>query len=129
MTDIDLNIATSVDTQSMFTLRESIKLVIWDLDDTFWAGTLSEGDVELLEANVAVVRELNSRGIVNAICSKNDFAAVEQRLIAADRLWDEFVFPRIGWMPKGKAIAQLIDDMQLRPSNVLFIDDNGRQPA
>ena len=124
MTDIDLNIATSVDTQSMFTLRESIKLVIWDLDDTFWAGTLSEGDVELLEANVAVVRELNRRGIVNAICSKNDFAAVEQRLIAADRLWDEFVFPRIGWIPKGKAIAQLIDDMQLRPSNVLFIDNN-----
>ena len=105
-------------------LREPIKLVIWDLDDTFWAGTLSDGDIELLEVNVAVVRELNRRGIINAICSNNDFAAVEQLLITADRLWDEFVFPRIDWMPKGQTIAQLIDDMQLRPSNVLFIDDN-----
>lgn len=124
MTDIDLNTAPSADTQSMFTLREPIKLVVWDLDDTFWAGTLSEGDVEFLEVNVAVVRELNRRGIVNAICSKNDFDAVEQRLIAADRLWDEFVFPRIDWTPKGQTIAQLIDDMQLRPPDVLFIDNN-----
>jgi len=124
MTDTGLNSASGVDRQSMFTLREPIKLVIWDLDDTFWVGTLNEGGVELLEANVAVVRELNRRGIVNSICSKNDFAAVEQRLIATDRLWDQFVFPRIGWMPKGQTIAQLIDDMQLRPPNVLFIDDN-----
>lgn len=107
-----------------FALREQVKLVIWDLDDTFWRGTLSEGAVEIIDANSAIVRELNRRGIVNAICSKNDFAAAEQRLIAADRLWDEFVFPRIGWMPKGQAIAQLIEDMQLRPVNVLFIDDN-----
>jgi FkbH-like protein len=124
MTDIDLNFTPGVETQSVFALREPIKLVIWDLDDTFWAGTLSEGDIELLEANATVVRKLNRRGIINAICSKNDFAAAKQRLIAADRLWDEFVFPRIGWRPKGQTIAQLIDDMQLRPPNVLFIDDN-----
>ena len=124
MTDIDLNITPSAKTQAVFTLREPIKLVIWDLDDTFWAGTLSEGDVELLKVNIAVVRELNRRGIVNAICSNNDFTAVQQRLIAADGLWDEFVFPRIGWMPKGQTIAQLIDDIQMRPPNVLFIDDN-----
>ena len=24
---------------------EKIKLIVWDLDDTFWSGTLSEGDV------------------------------------------------------------------------------------
>jgi FkbH-like protein len=124
MSGVDLNITAGVETQSVFGLGEPIKMVIWDLDETFWAGTLSEGDVEMLEVSAAVVRELNRRGIVNAICSKNDFAAVEKRLIAADRMWDEFVFPRIGWMPKGQTIAQLIDDMQLRPSNVLFIDDN-----
>jgi FkbH-like protein len=106
----------------MFTLRETVKLVIWDLDETFWRGTLSEGDVELIEGNGGVVRELNRRGIVNTICSKNDYAVAKQRLEAAG-LWDEFVFPRIGWTPKGQAIAQLIDEMQLRAPNVLFIDD------
>ena len=59
MTDIDLNIATSVDTQPTFTLQEPVKLVIWDLDDTFWKGPFSEGDVELVEDHAVVVRELN----------------------------------------------------------------------
>ena len=25
-----------------------LKLIIWDMDDTFWNGTLSEGDIELM---------------------------------------------------------------------------------
>ncbi len=107
-----------------FGLRDPVKLVVWDLDETFWAGTLSEGPVSVAPVNARLIRELNRRGIVNAICSKNDFAQVEERLRAEDGLWDEFVFPRIGWTPKGQAIAELIEDMQLRPPNVLFIDDN-----
>jgi FkbH-like protein len=122
MADTDMNFTSRPDRQSMFTLREPVKLVIWDLDDTFWRGTLSEGDVDLIGDNVAVVRNLNRRGIVNAICSNNDFTAAKQRLETAG-LWDDFVFPRIGWMPKGQAIARLIDEMQLRAPNVLFIDD------
>ena len=35
-----------------------------------------------------------------------------------------FVFPSINWNPKGQRIRQLIADMQLRPENVLFLDDN-----
>ena len=124
MTDTDVGTNFGVDGQPRNTLLAHVKLVIWDLDDTFWSGTLSEGGVELIPANAAIVRELNRRGIVNSICSKNDFAAVENQLTAANGLWDEFVFPRIDWIPKGQAIAKLIEDMQLRASNVLFIDDN-----
>lgn len=39
-------------------------------------------------------------------------------------IWDYFVFSSIDWNPKGARIQQLISDMQLRPVNVLFIDDN-----
>ena len=54
-------------------IKDKIKVVIWDLDDTLWKGTLAEGDdVQLLENRVAIIKELNKRGIVNAICSKND---------------------------------------------------------
>ncbi len=38
-------------------------------------------------------------------------------------LLDEFVFARIGWTPKGPRVARIIEDAQLRPENVLFIDD------
>jgi FkbH-like protein len=99
-----------------------VKMVIWDLDETLWAGTLSEGPVELHPDRIEVVRALNQRGIVNSICSKNDREAVRERLDEAG-IWDEFVFASIEWTPKGARVVQVIADAQLRPENVLFIDD------
>lgn len=102
------------------------KLVIWDLDDTLWHGTLADGDEPVLhERRAAFVRAFNRHGIVSAICSKNDFETARARLEAFG-LWDEFVFPRIAFLPKGEVVRQMITDMQLRPANVLFVDDNAR---
>jgi FkbH-like protein len=100
------------------------KLIIWDLDDTLWRGTLAEGDDVVLDPKRAgFVHAFNERGLVSAICSKNDFESAKRKLESFD-LWDAFIFPRIAFVPKGEAIRQLIDDMQLRPVNVLFVDDN-----
>lgn len=100
------------------------KLIIWDLDDTLWAGTLADGDDPVLdETRAGFIRALNQHGIVSAICSKNDFGAARAKLEAMG-LWDEFVFPRIAFVPKGAVVKRMIEDMQLRPANTLFIDDN-----
>jgi FkbH-like protein len=103
-------------------LSAPVKLVVWDLDDTLWHGTLSEGPVVLDPSRAELVRTLNRRGIVNAICSRNDEVQVRLRLEEAD-LWDQFVFARVDWTPKGPRVAAIIEDAQLRPENVLFIDD------
>ncbi len=101
-----------------------IKLIIWDLDDTLWQGTLAEGDdVHLYEHRAQFVRAFNHHGLVSAICSKNDENTAKKQLEVFN-LWHEFVFPRIAFVPKGAAVQQLITDMQLRPINVLFIDDH-----
>ena len=102
---------------------DKIKLVIWDLDDTFWNGTLSEGDVVLPHANVNLIKDLTDAGIVNSICSKNDFEPVKEKLQEAG-IFDYFVFPSVNWESKGSRVQQLIKDMQLRSVNVLFLDDN-----
>lgn len=102
---------------------DKIKLVIWDLDETFWTGTFSEGDVEIPEENRKLLKTLTDIGIVNSICSKNDEQQVLDYL-KAQGLAEFFVFPSINWLPKGSRINQLISDMQLRPANVLFLDDN-----
>lgn len=102
---------------------DKIKLVIWDLDETLWEGTLSEGTIRLPEKHIELINRLTDAGIVNSICSKNDFNPVKEKLIEYG-IWDQFVFPSINWDPKGARIKQLIEDMQLRPVNVLFIDDN-----
>jgi FkbH-like protein len=119
----DLDPSTQGHGPSTAVLRAPLKLVIWDLDETLWQGTLSEGEVELIGAHAEIVRELNRRGIVNSICSKNDFATARRRL-EEESLWEEFVFPSIEWTPKGGRVAQIIEDMQLRAQNVLFVDDN-----
>ncbi len=105
--------------------RKSIKLVIWDLDDTFWAGTLSEGGGEAVGTNISCLRTLVDRGIMNSISSKNDSAKAMQRLKEMG-VADLFVFPRINWEDKGPQVAAIIQDCNLRPENVLFIDDNAR---
>lgn len=102
---------------------ERIKLVIWDLDETFWKGVLSEGEVDVPEENIQLIKRLTDVGIINSICSKNDYGKVQRKMTEIG-LWNYFVFSSIDWNPKGGRIQQLIADMQLRSVNVLFIDDN-----
>lgn len=102
---------------------EKIKLVIWDLDDTFWKGTLSEGDIEIPEKHRDLLARLTDIGVVNSICSKNDFEPTMAQLRKCG-LAEYFVFPSINWNPKGQRVKKLIENMQLRPANVLFLDDN-----
>ena len=105
---------------------DDIKLIVWDMDDTFWEGIISEGDVTLRPEAVALVRRAVDMGIMNAICSKNDYAVIEEALknSAEGDLRQYFVFPSIDWTAKAPRLKQLIEDMQLRPANVLFLDDS-----
>ena len=102
---------------------DKIKMVIWDLDDTLWGGTISEGAVVIPNVHRELLVRLADIGIVNSICSKNDFSSAMARL-KDDGLAEFFVFPSINWNPKGQRVKRLIADMQLRPANVLFLDDN-----
>lgn len=105
-------------------LSNSVKMVIWDLDDTFWKGTLAEGEeITPIASNVQLVRDLAARGIVSSICSRNDHNKAKGVLQALE-VWDFFVFPRIEFASKGANILGLIEEANLRPDNVLFIDDN-----
>lgn len=102
---------------------DKIKLVIWDLDETFWKGTLSEEGIIPIQENIRIVKELTDRGIINSIVSKNDFSKAKSKLIELG-VWEYFIFPCIEWSPKGPLIKTLIEKTQLREQNVLFIDDN-----
>ena len=105
-----------------------VKLVIWDLDETFWHGILSEGEVVPITANIDVVQELARRGIISSICSRNELSAATAEL---ERLgiWGYFVFPEIHWSPKGASVRRIINSAGLKAENVLFIDDEASNRA
>ena len=100
-----------------------LKLIIWDLDDTFWEGTLTEGGIKKNVQNIELVKRLTDHGIINSICSKNDFEPVKNKLIELD-IFNYFVFPSVDWSPKGPRINEMLKDMGLRAENTIFIDDN-----
>lgn len=100
-----------------------VKLIVWDLDDTFWQGTLSEGNMIPLKDHIQLIKDLTDSGIINSISSKNELSQVLETLEKLS-IKDYFVFNNINWNNKGEQLKQKIDSMFLRPENVLFIDDN-----
>ncbi len=102
---------------------ENIRLVIWDLDDTFWQGTLSEGQISKIAANIHIIKTLTDRGIINSVCSKNHFDVAREKLEEFE-VWSYIVFPKIDFKPKGALIQDIIKCSQLRAKSVLFVDDN-----
>lgn len=102
---------------------KTIKLVIWDLDETFWKGTISEEKVTPVQKNMQLVADLTDCGIVNSICSKNDYE-VAKKALEDMSVWQFFVFSSINWENKAIRLKALIEKMALRPVNVLFVDDN-----
>jgi FkbH-like protein len=103
---------------------EAVRLVVWDLDETFWRGTLTEGGIrEYLQEHHDIIVTLARRGIMSSVCSKNDEATV-LKILEEKGILDYIIFPSIDWTPKGARLAGLVETVQLRPATVLFIDDN-----
>jgi FkbH-like protein len=110
-------------------MLESVRLLVWDLDETFWKGTVTEGGIEqYIQQNHEIVIELAKRGIMSSICSKNDMAQIKE-ILEQYNIFEYFIFPSISWEPKGVRLANLIEAVQLRAPTVMFIDDNPNNRA
>lgn len=104
-------------------LNKKVKCVIWDLDNTLWNGTLIESSfVDIREEIVELIRSLDERGIVNSICSKNDYETAMEKLDTFG-LKDIFVFPKVNWNPKSVNIQQTIQQMNISADTIVFVDD------
>lgn len=100
-----------------------IKCVIWDLDNTIWDGILSEiSEVRLKQDVREILIKLNQKGIVNSICSRNDYhvAIAKLKEFGIDHL---FIYPQISWSAKSVGVRKIMNGLHLRPNNILFVDD------
>jgi FkbH-like protein len=100
-----------------------IKCVVWDLDDTLWDGVLLEHDAVTprVEA-VQAIKELDQRGILHSIASRND---EESAMLALRKfgLDEFFVYPRINWQPKSASLAQIARALNFDTEALAFVDD------
>jgi FkbH-like protein len=117
------------------------KVIVLDLDDTLWNGTISEIGIEKLRDNLysedgnqfirfmKFISTLGSElGLFIAICSRNDLTLVESTL---DKL-EENIFPiknRIdiiiaNYNDKSENIKIIAEQLNVLTSSIIFIDDN-----
>ncbi|MGW7695185.1 HAD-IIIC family phosphatase [Streptomyces asiaticus] len=103
-----------------------VKCLVWDLDNTLWQGTLLEdGEVTLPAPVEKLIAELDSRGILQSVASKNDHDQAWQRLEALG-VAEYFLLPRIGWGPKSDSVREIAAELGFALGTIAFVDD---QPA
>jgi FkbH-like protein len=103
-----------------------IKCVVWDLDHTLWEGVLVEdgpGGVRLKDGIVAVIEDLDRRGILQSVASKNSPEDAAQAL-RKFKLDEYFLCPQISWQPKSQGLQAIRQQLNLGMDSILFVDDS-----
>jgi FkbH-like protein len=125
----------------MFSARQgrSYKCLVLDLDNTLWGGVVGDDGLEGLvlgqgsalgEAFTAFqhyVRELSRRGVILAVCSKND----EKNALEPFEKHPEMVLRRgdiasfvANWSDKAANIRSIAAELNIGLDSLVFVDDN-----
>lgn len=104
-------------------MKQSIKCVVWDLDNTLWDGILLEDpEVTVRPQAVELIKALDARGILHSIASRNDHATAMAKLRELG-LEEYFLYPQINWNSKAASVAQIAKDINIGLDAVAFVDD------
>ena len=118
----------------------SFKCLVLDLDNTLWGGVIGDDGLEgivlgqgsaLGEAFAAFqgyARDLSERGIILAVCSKNDEA---ERARALSSKHPDMVLKRgdiacflANWEDKAATIRSIAEELRIGLDSLVFVDDN-----
>jgi len=122
----------------------SKKCLVFDLDNTLWGGVIGDDGLEGLvlgegsaagEAHLALQRyakQLKERGVILAICSKNDSAIAE----AAFNEHPEMLLKRsdisafvANWNDKAENLKAIAARLNIGLDSLVFVDDNPAERA
>jgi len=115
------------------TLRQTdpVKLVAVDLDDTLWRGVAAEGTLGAIEGWPMGFMEtliiLKKRGLLLAIVSKNDEQFIRAKwhdIVQGQIALADFAAVKINFRSKAENLAEILQEINLRPQNVVMVDDN-----
>jgi FkbH-like protein len=118
------------------------KVIVCDLDNTLWGGVVGDDGPqniklgapdpigECFQAFQTVLKGLRSRGILLAICSKNDeklaLSVIDEHPAMILRRAD-FSAWRINWRDKAENIKALAEELNLGLDSFVFLDDSPQE--
>ncbi len=102
------------------------KLIVLDLDDTLWKGIVSEEYIAPLTKFQRALKDLQERGVMLALCSKNVESIALEGFVTPGMvlLEDDFVARRINLGDKAENIRSLTQELRVGLQSVVFIDDS-----
>jgi FkbH-like protein len=117
---------------------KSRRCLILDLDNTLWSGVIGDDGLEGIvvaqgdatgEAFLAVQRlaiDLRNRGVVLAVCSKNDDAVARRAFTHPEMLLkiDQIAVFQANWNDKAANIRAIAEELSLGLDAMVFMDDN-----
>lgn len=103
--------------------KQSIKCVVWDLDNTVWDGILLEDREVVLRPHVVeILKTLDERGILHSVASRNDHDLAMAKLQEFG-IAEYFLYPQINWNPKSGSVGQIAKDINIGLDTIAFVDD------
>lgn len=115
------------------------KVLVLDLDNTLWGGTVGDDGLEGIRLGPGTaegeayrdfclyVRGLRERGVILAVCSRNDPAvarAVFERHPAMPLRLEHFAAFACSWDDKPRMLLGIAEALNLHPSSMVLVDDN-----
>jgi FkbH-like protein len=103
-----------------------VKCVAWDLDNTLWQGVVGDAGIDGVSENsemLQLIRELDERGILQTIVSKNDYATAWKKIELLG-LQDFFLYPAIHWGPKSESLQSIAGRLNINVDTFAVIDDS-----
>jgi FkbH-like protein len=119
------------------------KALAVDLDNTLWGGVIGEDGIEGIKLGneypgaayqslQEVILDLYHRGIILAVCSKNNYAdALEAIEMHAGMLLrpHHFAALRINWNDKVRNLREIAAELNIGVDSLAFLDDNPAERA
>lgn len=115
------------------------KVLVLDLDNTLWGGVIGDDGLEGIEigdtsprgeafkAFQTYIRSLPARGVLLAVCSKNDHDKAREPFEKHPEVVlrpDDFVSFKANWLPKSENIRAIAAELNLGLDSFVFVDDN-----
>jgi FkbH-like protein len=122
---------------------KSKKCLVLDLDNTLWGGVIGDDGVQNLvlgrdhpvgEAFMdfqRYVKNLQRRGVILAVCSKNDVGNAKEGFSHPDSVLklEDFSAFRANWNPKCDNIREIAAELNVGLDSLVFVDDNPAERA
>jgi FkbH-like protein len=141
--DASLALARSLAAMVRAVYGKSRKCLVLDLDNTLWGGVIGDDGLERIkigretpvaEAFTAFQEyclELRKRGVLLAVCSKNNEDVAKEGFTHPDSVLrlEHFSAFKANWFPKHENILSIAAELNLGVDSFVFVDDNPAERA